>query len=422
MILDPVGFDGTIHAGNKVLAVRFTAAINSNGELQLEFQPIEPSPNAASFIPEQRVLEPLQKFILRGRAGEIWNFESETFYVSQWSRLPDHVQIAGYCGVAELSRPATPDHHDACAWFYRKLMAIHPISTKIDLGTVVLRGYKHNPDQEPVSLVAIQSEKQEDDPWWEKTERCLIHIQRVLSLACGVYLLPVYEQRHRAGRFTLRVAQRSRAPAPYLAPFRELFMEQIFGCAISSFQDSADEVVRLDPAIRWLTAPAALAESQLINAMSALECVLASSNIGQFYVDDEAEFDALRKRATKFLKGEKAPSKMASKLRELNRRPFSEKLGELLKRQPFPIADFPADWLKAATDARNVIVHTGISPDLPADSASLLDHVVRVREIVIRLMLAAIGFTGQYQSWLHHCADLSFPACHRMDVGFAGPE
>jgi hypothetical protein len=113
---------------------------------------------------------------------------------------------------------------------------------------------------------------------------------------------------------------------------------------------------------------------------------------------------------------------MGSKLRELNRRPFSEKLGELLHRQPFPTNDFPADWLKSATEARNVIVHTGISPDLPATSASLLDHVVQVREIVIRLMLAAIGFTGQYQSWLHHCADLSFPGCSRIDGGFAGPE
>jgi hypothetical protein len=421
MILDPVEFDGAIEAGDKALPVRFTAAINSDGELQLSFQPIEPSRAAFPFIPEQRVLEPLQQFTLRGHAEEAWAFESETFHVSRWSRLTDHIEITGYCGIAELSRPAKPDQPDLCAWFYRKLAAIHTITASTDLGTVVLRGYKDSADQEPVSLVAIQSEKQESEPWWRETERFLIHIQRVLSLACGVYLLPVYEQRFQAGRMTLRVAQRSRAPMPYLAPFRDLFMEEIFGCAILSFPDHADEVVRLDPAIRWLTAPVALAESQLINAMSALECILASSNIDQFYLDDAA-FKEIQKTTAKSLKQAKAPSRMRSKLRELNRRPFSEKLGELLDRQPFPTTDFPADWLKGATEARNVIVHTGISPDLPATSASLLDHVVQVREIVIRLMLAAIGFKGQYQSWLHRCADLNFPGCSRIDGGFAGPE
>lgn len=422
MIFDPVEFIGTIERGDQTLPVRFTTAIDDDGELQLSFQPIERTHAAFPFIPEQRVLEPLQQYTLRGRTDDNWIFESETFHICRWSYLADHLEIDGCCGIAELSHPAKPGHHDACAWFYRKLSAIHPIWTKIDLGTVVLRGYKDDADQEPISLVAIQSEKQEDDLWWQEVERHLTHIQRVLSFACGVYLLPIYEQRHRAGRFTLRVAQRSRVPVPYLPPFRSIYMEEIFGCAVLSCKDNADEVVRLDPAIRWLTAPAALPESQLINAMSALECILASSNIGQFYLDDKDEFGALRKRAEKFLKAEKAPSRMASKLQELNRRPFKEKLDELLNRQPFPIIDFPVDWLKGATNARNVIVHTGISPDLPADSASLLDHVVRVREIVIRLTLAAIGFTGQYQSWLHHCVDLSFPDCRRMDGGFAGPE
>ena len=242
-------------------------------------------------------------------------------------------------------------------------------------------------------------------------------MQRVLSLACGVYLLPVYEQRHRAGRFTVRVAQRSRAPTPYLAPFRDLFMEEIFGIAVLSYPDHAAEVERLDPAIRWLTAPVALAESRLTNAMSALECILASSGTEPFYMPDEPAFDELRRKIARFLKAEAAPRKMAGKLRELNRRSFGEKLRDLLERQPFPISDFPEDWVKGAIEARNVIVHTGISPDLPAGDGSLIDHVVRVREIVIRLMLAAIDFRGQYQSWLHGCADLRFPCCEPVGEG-----
>ena len=410
MILDPIPFDGSIERAGLSVAVTFTAAIDDDGELRLEFGPIKPSHAAASIVPEQPLLTPLQPLTLRGHAAEHWSFESSEFYVGRWSRRPDHVEITGSCGTAELSRPAKPDHHDACAWFFRKLAAIHPIVAKTKAWSIVLRGYRDDADQEPVSLLAVESDRQENEAWWQETERLLIHVQRVLSLACGVYLLPVYEQRHRAGRFTIRIAQRGRSPAPYLAPFRDLFMEEIFAAAVRSFDDHPAEVARLDPAIRWLTAPVALAESRLMNAMSALECILASSDVGQFHLADAA-FDTLRQKITKFLKAEAAPRKMAGKLRELNRRSFAEKLRDLLSRQPFPAQDFPDEWLKGAVDARNVIVHTGVSPELPIDDASLIDHVVRVREIVIRLMLAAIGFEGQYQSWLHGCADLRFPSC-----------
>ena len=151
-----------------------------------------------------------------------------------------NAEFAKTVGINEAD-PATmlqkliADGHefDACAWYYRKLAAIRPIRTSTDLGKVVLRGYKDGADQEPVSLVAVESTGKQDEAWWHEVERFLSHVQRVLSFACGVYLLPVYEQRFRAGRMTLRVAQRSRAPTPYLAPFRDLFMEEVFGCAIS---------------------------------------------------------------------------------------------------------------------------------------------------------------------------------------------
>ena len=35
-------------------------------------------------------------------------------------------------------------------------------------------------------------------------------------------------------------------------------------------------------------------------------------------------------------------------------------------------------------------------------------------EIVTRIILDAIGFEGQYQSWLHRTAYLSFPGCRLM--------
>ena len=158
MILDPIHFDGTIEKPGITVPVRFTAAIDDDGELRLSFGPIEPSHAASSIVPEQRVLTPLEPLTLRGQAADQWTFESAAFYVGRWSRRPDHVEITGSCGVAELSHPAKPDHHDACAWFFRKLAAIHPIVAKKGSRSIVLRGYRDDVDQEPVSLLAIESD------------------------------------------------------------------------------------------------------------------------------------------------------------------------------------------------------------------------------------------------------------------------
>ena len=105
---------------------------------------------------------------------------------------------------------------------------------------------------------------------------------------------------------------------------------------------------------------------------------------------------------------------MGGKADELNRRSFRDNIEDLLDNRGIVTADLPADWLGAITNARNVIVHTGVAPDLPVPDARLLDQSVWAREIVTRILLDAIGFAGQYQSWLHRSAHLSFPGCRLM--------
>lgn len=105
---------------------------------------------------------------------------------------------------------------------------------------------------------------------------------------------------------------------------------------------------------------------------------------------------------------------MGGKADELNRRSFRDKVEDLLATRALVTSDLPDGWLRAVTDARNIIVHTGVAPDLPAPDTRLLDHIVWAREIVTRIVLDAIGFTGQYQSWLHRSEYLSFPGCRPM--------
>ena len=414
-ILDPIRFHGTLSSPGAVASVGFAAGIDDDGNLTIALDPITPARTALPFAPQGRPLDDQSTFTLAGASDAGWRFSSETFHLSRWSHPEGRVEIEGSCGLAEFSRDARADHNDMRAWFFRKLATIHGIERQTPLGRLVFTGYREGADQEPQAVLAIHANGLENQSWWDQSERFLIHIERVLSLACDVYLVPIYEQRVRDGVMTLRVVQRGRTSSSYMAPFDLLFMWQIFDCAVRSFEERPEAIERLDPAIRWMTAPVAYRESRLTNAMSALESIIARSGLPDLFVDDPAVFHELKKRIRKFLKADPdAPSAMGGKVGELNRRSLRDKLDLLLKDRGIHTADLPIGWLSAITNARNVIVHTGVVPDQGPEDARLLDHIVWTREVVTRVILDAIGFEGQYHSWLHRTAYLNFPGCRLM--------
>lgn len=413
-IRDPIRFEGTLTHGKAVAPLVFSAGIDDEGGLRLDIEPIIPGRLGTPFAPDGVPLQSWAGLKLTGRSADGWEFASDTFYIGRWSRPQDRCEIEGDCSVAELSCAAHPEHKDMRAWFVRKLGTFHGIEHHTPLGRLVFRGYREMGDQVPSSLLALHADGQEVPGWWDESERFLIHLARVLSFACSVYVLPVYEQRVRHGRMTLRTVRRAPSPAPYMPPFDPLSMWQIVDCAIRSFDQRPAAIEQLEPAIRWLTAAVAYEESRLVNAMSALESILARSGMPTLFIADAARFDDLKRKVRKFLKAEKAPGRMGSKVDELNRRSFRDRLEDLLRDRAIETVGLPDGWLDAIIDARNVLIHTGVAPELHAPDARLIDRIVWAREIATRIMLEAIGFAGQYQSWVLGGAYASFPGCRPM--------
>ncbi len=413
-ILDPISFQGTISTGATTMAVRFVAGIDDDGSLEVALGPFLAGPGAIDFFQGRVPLQPMQALSLHGLSEDRWRFSSDHFYVTSLSHPEGHIQLAGESSLAEFSHDVAADHPDMRAWYVRRLGTFHGIEKDTPLGRLVFVGRPTGSGQVPSAILAMHAEGQGLEGWWEESERFLIHLERVLSFACDSYLIPIFEERVRGGERVLRTAKRGRTADPYLQPFDMLHMYEIFDCAIQSFADRADAVVRLDPAIRWMTAPAASGDSRLINAMSALESIVAHSDHPALFMEDEAAFRALRAKVRRFLRAENAPSRMGGKVDELNRRSFRDKVEDLLNSREIVTTDFPENWLGSIIAARNIVIHTGVAPDFPSPDARLLDHIVWAREIVTRIILDAIGFEGQYRSWLHQDQYLSFPGCRQM--------
>jgi len=420
--LDTIRFEGRLAGHGRSADVGFDVRIDDDGKLDVRLDRLPFARATLDLHRQQAPGDAMDLITLSGESGTGWNFHSDSFSITHFGHGSEpgrELEFQGSCGLAELSRATDKEaSRSRRLWFVRQLRAVHALRAETPLGQVIAGG-PHDlarDSQQPSGAIQITHPGGEaDEAWWEETERFMIHLARVMSFGCGSYLLPVMEQRVDRDRLVWRVVKRGRAPAPFLAPFSELCLEPVFRRACESYPVLADQVELLDPAIRWLTAPVAMWEQHLVNAMTALEAILdRTAPEGKRLFLTGTGFKKLCKKLKTLLKDESAPAGMVDKLLELNRRPFKEQLDALLEHRQIVTADLPEGWLDEVLKSRNHIVHTGVAPVTEDESSVTLDQIVWPREIVIRLTLERIGFEGPYNSWLHKDEMLHFPSCEPM--------
>lgn len=418
-------FQGTLSGHGSSIPIGFDAWVDGLGLLHLELNRMPFSQEAYALHVDQRPGSPVDLLVLEGVSEAGHRFSSDSFSISQFrhgSEPGEELSYQGDCYDAELTLPADRRHdtsHDTRAWRVRQFRTFRRIAHDTPLGRVIIGGPKQDRDsQDPNGSIALHRPQGDtSDIWWSESDRLLTHVARVMSFACDTYLRPVIEERYDNGQVTVRIASQGRTSAPFMAPFYDLHMEPIFAFACDSFFSRYDEFEQLDAAIRWLTAPVAYDESRLINAMSALENILARCGLDEIGVFlGNSEFKQLAKEVRKLLKALKAPAGMSVKVAELNRRSLAEKVSALLQARGIVVSDMPEDWLDTIIRQRNIIVHTGISQDFGDLEPDTLDHTIWAREIVTRIILERLGFVGAYRSWLHHDEQLHFPECMPMEA------
>jgi len=207
------------------------------------------------------------------------------------------------------------------------------------------------------------------------------------------------------------------------APFRTfhyLNQQPVFDAAVTSFFSPPFEVKNLFFAIEWFAMEATYKEVSLVNAMTALENLVAS-NLGDNdkLIQPKNGFKTLRKvlkqRIDKWSTDEAniadgIVGELDEKLAELNRRSLRNNLITLTQRWSVPLDGIGEDKINAAKKARDLIVHRGhYSNDGQDVNDDLWEHVTVIREIVVRFLLTAIGYRGGYFSYLGGYHDAQFP-------------
>lgn len=296
------------------------------------------------------------------------------------------------------------------------------------LGTVTMAGSRSIKDPDTVTgSISVKADYEilELHAWRNEADKLLDHIRRVMSFASATVLeAPITEFIAGSEVEVVALSQTKQAPA-FLRTFHYLDQQPVFDAAVNSFfNPPRPDMKNLFFAIEWFAMYATYNEVRLVNAMTALENLVASNlgdNDTKFCTDEK--FKTIRKTLRRVIKmcvkdwsGEEEEKKAKDivadlnvKLPDLNRRTILQKIEILAKLWSVPLDSISDDMIKAAISARNDIVHRGHYYEDGKEKTDLSEHVTVIREIIVRFLLTTIGYKGRYISYIGGYHDAQFP-------------
>lgn len=433
-------FLGNLQAGNDTVPVTFRARIDGAGEVEFDFDAIALT-KETSFITKWGCGEGSRPsyFSLSGKAEDGTEFKTENLHFNSLSKGENEeaghfMSLIGGCSRAEFRRKlAVPTPKLTLRMWVKGFQNYGQLYSKCRLGVVAMVGEMSIDDPDTIiGHIVVQSDHEPADltTWHAEADKLLEHVRRVMSFASAATLkVPIIEFFAGDDMKLIALSQTRQASAP-LRIFHHLNQQPIFDAAVNSFFNPPFEVKNLFFAIEWFAMEATYNEVNLVNAMTALENLVAS-NLGEndTLIFQEKGFDKkiapkLRKALRESIEEEAVTTDEArtarnimldglyAKLTGVNRRSIFQKLMILAdnKHWSVPLDGIGKDKIEKAIKARNRIVHRGHYYDEGKEGGDdLWEHVTVVREIVVRFLLTAIGYRGGYYSYIGGCHNAQFP-------------
>jgi hypothetical protein len=333
------------------------------------------------------------------------------------------LSFAAHSADVTLRRSVPTLDNPLLTLWLRSFRCFPAVNTACPLGSVVAQGDVTQQDADKLTgHLSLQAKEVPGDlkQWRSDAEKLLDHVRRVLSFAEGTILAdPVLE--FRCGDvLEVNVKSRTVHDGARLPATHMLDRQAIFEAGTRSYFKPPFPVENLWMALEWIAMPATYNEVHLLNAMTALENLVASNTRDIAELFDEQAFKGINDMLSAAITAHvtnagllkdhpKLLEEVIPKLQELRRRSLKRRLDVLLERWSVPMDGITNKMIRAAIDARNGIVHEGRYRQQGKNQQSLWDQVTLVREIVTRITFRALGFHGRYVSHLGGYHEAVFP-------------
>lgn len=421
-------FEGSLKADGRQWDMPFKAKIGTDGEIEFDIAPL---PLTRETFEIKRLWSeargPVYYFELSGKAAEGIRFESARLFFSavRTKATPDesHLELKARCSIATITQPMSePTGKLAVLQYLRGFECFDHLHAQCPLGDISMTGMTPLPENDKLSgvLQITRDTPPEDLTQWHKdVQKLFDHVRHIMSFAASRHIKAPTTQTWMDQTFKTEVISQTSSRDSGMRVIHFLDLEPVFETAVASFFAPPVAAKKLYFAIEWFAMHASYSETRLLNAMTALEN-LTNANLEK---NEKAFLPAKRFRSVAEMMHQAVPipacdeeiafrASLCTKMQDLNRRPLLEKITVLAKRWNVPLDDLPPDSLQGAISARNKVVHRGHYYDETEreKQESLWAHVVVIREIVARMVFAALGFRGRYLSRLGgSCHDAFYP-------------
>jgi len=299
------------------------------------------------------------------------------------------------------------------------------LSGNTDIGSIqVVGSTKIENYDEATSVLTIKNQPEQNfdlTNWIERCDKSVRSILDILSLANDRYIAWTSRSifHNKSWVSSLFIGPR-RAGKPFQPLFTYLNLQPILNLAIANYSEELKQETGLDVAIEWFLIKSTYTEVQFLTAMTALEHLIyvymGREDGGKIFHNKKFEKiirpqveAALDQSLDLLLKNEKDPSKREAypdkikaaknKVVEINRYTFKENLRAFLKEHKVPL-DVIDQEIYQLVDVRNKIVHRGLYNSIAVDQ-SIHDHLAVLRELLIRIFLTLLKYSGEYHSFLN---------------------
>jgi hypothetical protein len=414
-------FKGRLIGENGETEITFRTKFAKSGALIFEIDDLFFT-NDVLFLLQDRFVKETRLYEIRGVSEDGRQFRTTDFLASERSSiqsadLGSKVKLSGSCSTAEIVIPVEEAYRTpVLSLFLKGFESFNALSEQTPLGTIEMLGTTEPDDHDKfLGRILVKADTLGDmtaADWKEKADALADYVRRVMSFGFGINLRTPATQVWYQQTMTIYYRSQTEQRKPTMPLINPLHLDDIFKAAVTSFFLPPVEAKNLFFAIEWFAMEATYNEVRLINAMTALENLI-SSNLEDASFLPQNEFDKLRKRVRNTTREwleenghtpeerNTLVKKINEKFYDVNRQTLLDKLQILIVKWRVPMDGIEDSDIQAAKSARDKIVHRGhYYQEGGSDGVKLWDHYCVVREIVIRIIMTAIGFKGSYQSLL----------------------
>lgn len=415
-------FTGTLSNESDHVDVKFSVVGDAAGELGIVIERF-------GYAEQHRFIEELHniggtkfaQFVLQGRSEDGEEFFCDdiifTSLRNSWNKADGYsiAPVARY-NLANLTLNSELDvSSPVLTWRLKGFESFEVLEAECALGIIKMGGVRNLTAENKLDgqlKITMPLELTDVAVWKVQATELLEHVRDVMSFATGTYIMvPTRELAEgvkvKVEAYSQGLAKKSDSPA-----FNSLGLGDIFECAVNSFFQPRAEIRNLQFAIKWFTMPSSYVEARLISSMTVLENLLDSNlTADDVRILSDSRYEILRRKISVVIKEDLAEwvldkkeraslvSDLNERLVELKRRSLFDKLMMLGHRWGVQLEDIPVKDIKEAKKARDHVVHRGHYARQAVEGSDLHDHLLTVRELVMRFILTGLGYTKTYWSY-----------------------